>query len=78
MVHLLVAGRAVCGFSRLVPRDWPAGHVWVGISGAHQASCKTCLRLAEELIAEHYLINGNPAAPKPQGVIEARKVLKNG
>ena len=53
VVHLLHNGRAVCGFSRLVPRDWPAGHVWVNVSGASQASCQKCLRLGAELIEEH-------------------------
>ena len=77
VVHLWHAGRAVCGFSRLVPRDWPPGHVWVSLSGASQVSCRGCLRLGEELIAEHYVINGNPAAPQPQGVIDARKLFKN-
>lgn len=52
MVHVLHAGVPLCGFSRLVPRDWPSGHLFVVLAKAGASTCSKCQRLAEELVAE--------------------------
>lgn len=41
VVHILVAGRALCGLPG-IPRDWPDGHMWVHAEGVKQATCRSC------------------------------------
>lgn len=49
-IHVLVEGLPLCGFSRAVPRDWPAGHQWVRLTERASATCPGCLgRSAEEV-----------------------------
>lgn len=64
-MHLLHNGRAVCGFSRAVPRGWPAGHVWAAVPAASQVNCTRCLTLGFELIAEYV---GKQEAERLRGV----------
>jgi len=52
MIHVLHAGLPLCGFTRLVPRDWPPGHLFVTIEKAGAATCSKCDRLAAELVEE--------------------------
>jgi len=52
VVHLLVRGNALCGFSRMRPEDWPDGHLWVRRKQSHIVTCAGCQRL----IAEHELM----------------------
>jgi hypothetical protein len=46
-VHILDGGWPLCGFSGVMPGDWPEGHYWVS---AHEppelkrADCAECLR----------------------------------
>lgn len=48
VVHVLLHGYPVCGFSHAVPRDWPAGHAWVGLPrgsmSTGEATCAECKR----------------------------------
>jgi hypothetical protein len=45
-VHLLRAGLPICGFSRVVPADWPDGHTWTGYPDEVTCpQCKTILGL---------------------------------
>lgn len=41
-VHILRHGMPLCGFSRDVPRDWPPGHLWVGLDDQTMATCLGC------------------------------------
>lgn len=53
VVHILVAGRTLCEQpSRDVPATWPAGHVWVRATEAAMATCRECLRLASNVVAD--------------------------
>jgi hypothetical protein len=52
VVHILHLGMPLCRFDLRVPRDWPAGHQWVRIEERAQASCRGCLRKAEETLDE--------------------------
>jgi hypothetical protein len=45
LVHVLVGGWPLCGFSRDVPGSWPAGHRWVRV-GEPEANCPACLKRA--------------------------------
>lgn len=49
-VHVLHWGRALCPIPG-VPRDWPAGHYWVPIGDAHNATCPTCLAAVPKMLA---------------------------
>lgn len=41
-IHVLHEGLPLCGFTRVVPRDWPAGHLWVGVGLVREATCSEC------------------------------------
>jgi len=42
VVHVLVHGLPMCGFTRDVPRDWPGGHVWTRAGSGECISCSQC------------------------------------
>lgn len=46
-VHILHHGLPICGFTRLLPRDWPSGHSWVGFDEKQLATCAGCKAIAE-------------------------------
>jgi hypothetical protein len=50
-VHILHHGVAVCGRMRGVPGSWPAGHSWVRLSEAGEATCEFCFTYCQELAA---------------------------
>lgn len=39
-IHILRNGLPLCGFSSLVPNDWPPGHSWVALP--ELADCVDC------------------------------------
>jgi hypothetical protein len=44
-VHILKTGLPLCGFSKLVPREWPTGHYWVSIQDParfRRVNCTGC------------------------------------
>ncbi len=43
-VHILDAGLPLCRFSRGVPAEWPAPHLWVRLEEANKANCVRCRR----------------------------------
>ncbi len=48
VVHVLNAGRPLCGFHAGVPAQWPRGHAWVSISDTvtlSKVNCSGCLAL---------------------------------
>lgn len=47
-VHVLMAGRAICGFTKAAPAQWPAGHLWVNFDGMAVVTCSKCQRLGFE------------------------------
>ena len=46
IVHILVAGRALCGRPGL-PATWPKNHKWVAGGDARDATCVACLRASQ-------------------------------
>ena len=44
VVHILLAGWPLCGFSRELPSGWPKGHLWVPVSESAEANCPGCVR----------------------------------
>lgn len=49
VIHGLLGGSPLCHFSRAVPRDWPDGHLWVGLSEAEKITCTECKKAAEKV-----------------------------
>lgn len=48
IVHILRAGRPLCGFlPGVLPGQWPAGHKWVRL-GSMGATCARCLEVEAE------------------------------
>jgi hypothetical protein len=47
MLHVLIQGRALCGFSMRVPGEWPKGHMWIGLEEKNLATCPDCKRIAD-------------------------------
>lgn len=47
-VHILLAGRPLCGFSSMVPKDWPDGHFFISY-GEYEgdATCAECKQAAK-------------------------------
>jgi len=48
-IHVLYQGQPLCGFSPTVPRDWPKGHLWVGMEDIKDANCSVCKTRAKKL-----------------------------
>jgi hypothetical protein len=56
VIHLLHEGFPLCGFSELLPRDWPDGHRWVGLDAlgpgvreeGYAPTCEACKRVAAD------------------------------
>lgn len=46
VVHILVHGQPVCGFSYELPCNWPIGHKWVRAEEHSDATCNTCKKVA--------------------------------
>ena len=43
VVHVLLAGYPLCGFSRGVPSTWPRGHKWARLdTELEHANCEAC------------------------------------
>lgn len=42
VVHVLVAGFPLCGFSMQPPTKWPQEHSWVHEAEAVEATCERC------------------------------------
>ena len=42
VVHILRAGKALCGFSVVKPLEWPAGHLFVAELNWEVANCAEC------------------------------------
>src|SRR5574338_472600 len=42
LVHVLQYGFPLCGFSRLLPCDWPKGNTWVRMEEREAANCPHC------------------------------------
>lgn len=42
IVHILVAGRALCGEPG-TPNQWPEGHWWVDTDHVQNATCQRCV-----------------------------------
>ncbi len=43
IIHALHSGQAICGFNHpLLPKDWPEGHLWMGIHEAKYVTCPNC------------------------------------
>jgi hypothetical protein len=49
IVHALLRGQPLCGFSTDVPARWPAGHVWTNASDLSNINCIGCKQKAEEM-----------------------------
>ena len=50
IIHILHEGFTLCKFSSEVPRDWPKGHIWVGIGeGISYATCVNCIRIFNKI-----------------------------
>ncbi len=47
IVHALLEGRVLCGFSSDVPANWPPGHVWTQVTDLTNINCPECKRIAE-------------------------------
>lgn len=47
--HILRGGKALCGFSKKTPDDWPSHHQWVGIKDGALANCPGCVRIFKSL-----------------------------
>ena len=41
-LHVLHTGLPLCRFTGDIPRDWPEGHVWLGISMITEEDSVTC------------------------------------
>ena len=48
IVHVLMYGRALCGFSFDLPYRWPKGHSWVRVADVKDITCSQCLYQATE------------------------------
>jgi hypothetical protein len=42
VVHVLVTGYPLCGFSNALPKDWPVDHRWVSTTDSKDANCPGC------------------------------------
>lgn len=51
-IHVVVRGKALCGFTRYMPAEWPEGHIWVAVELSELASCQRCQKLGMERKAE--------------------------
>ena len=60
IVHALVAGRLLCGFSDKDPVDWPPEHSWTDVSDSEHISCPDCVAKAAAIIA------ARPESEEPQ------------
>jgi hypothetical protein len=49
IVHVLHHGYPLCGFTTLIPREWPGFQLWVPIRDAHLATCPQCSEALNEL-----------------------------
>lgn len=57
-VHILSAGRALCGLPGM-PKDWPEGHTWIAFpkdwpeglarAGEGEATCMLCIQSAKQI-----------------------------
>jgi hypothetical protein len=43
LVHIVIDGRAACGFVSDRPEKWPSDHKWVYPEEAHHANCWDCI-----------------------------------
>ena len=48
IVHALLYGQPLCGFSTGVPRDWPPDHKWTQVSDLGNINCPGCKDEAEK------------------------------
>ena len=47
IVHGLMAGSPLCGFTQAKPVDWPVGNIWVDVAlAAEKITCLGCKRVA--------------------------------
>lgn len=52
MVHVLLYGLPMCGFTTNVPVRWPANHRWIGATEDHaDVNCKGCMEAVRKLKA---------------------------
>ena len=42
-IHIVQAGYPLCQFTSLLPGAWPAGHSWVRLEEAKDATCADCI-----------------------------------
>ena len=42
IVHALLHGQPLCGFTHNLPKDWPEGHVWTGKEDVQNITCPHC------------------------------------
>ena len=49
IVHALLYGLPLCGFSSRTPGNWPEGHMWVGVKDVERISCPRCKEEALEI-----------------------------
>lgn len=49
-IHVLHQGAALCG-QEGVPAAWPKAHSWVAVGNWEKASCATCRKYAQEILA---------------------------
>lgn len=42
-VHILCAGKSLCGFSRLIPAEWPKHHKWISFEDTDAKKVCTCI-----------------------------------
>ena len=49
VVHVLLYGLPLCGFSRDLPAQWPDGHVWTHLGSDDPVSCRACAAQVREL-----------------------------
>ncbi len=49
IVHALLDGLPLCGFSRKNPNEWTPNHLWTNVSDLTNINCTECKKLAEKL-----------------------------
>jgi hypothetical protein len=50
VVHALLSGKPLCGFSNEPPTNWPAGHLWTHVEDIYNITCRGCRNEAEGLL----------------------------
>ncbi len=61
IVHGLMSGLPLCGFTRELPVDWPSGHEWVDHQHVDYITCPKCRADTESI-----LLNPTLAVPLKQ------------